>query len=192
MIALENISKKFGDREVFNDFSIIFPDASKTAVMGKSGCGKSTLLNLIMGFETPDKGKVIISPGKKISVVFQEDRLCETLSIYNNIRLVCSCGKKQVYEHMRRLGLEEKTPDSIVSELSGGEKRRVSIMRSMMYGGEIFLLDEPFKGLDTLTRQTAAEYITENTASALVIAVTHDKHEAELLGAETVNICETN
>ena len=85
-IIASDISKSFGDNRVLSDFSRVFREGSITAVTGASGCGKSTLLSVLMGILAPDSGSVIRP--ERISAVFQENRLCENLTISANIRLV--------------------------------------------------------------------------------------------------------
>ncbi len=96
MLKAANITKKFGENTVLNNFSREFADCKVTAVLGKSGCGKSTLLNVLMGLIAPDSGEVLRGENERISAVFQEDRLCENLTASANIRLVTGKDRKSV------------------------------------------------------------------------------------------------
>ena len=101
-----NICKSFGENKVLTDFSHEFKQGKTTAILGASGCGKSTLLNILMGLLPCDSGEVI-RESDKISAVFQENRLCENLTVSANIRLVTGkrLTKKQVEEELSAVGL---------------------------------------------------------------------------------------
>lgn len=91
-VQLENISKSFGQDEIFNDFSLRLPDSGCVCLFGPSGSGKTTLLNLIAGLVSPDTGQIVLPPGG-ISVVFQEDRLLPWVSALENVALVLEKNK---------------------------------------------------------------------------------------------------
>ena len=120
-IIASDISKSFGDNRVLSGFSHTFRAGSVTAVMGASGCGKSTLLSMLMGIIKPDSGSV--DRPERISAVFQENRLCENLTVSANIRLVTgkrySCG--EIAEELAKIGLAG-CENKAVRELSGGMK----------------------------------------------------------------------
>ena len=181
-IELKNISIKFGENTVLDNFSCSFPHGKITCIEGKSGCGKTTLMNIIAGLVKADSGEMTGVP-EKISFVFQEDRLCEDFSAVSNIRLVCGkkMSKKQIIGHLTELGLENdlKKP---VREFSGGMKRRVAIARAICYDADCILLDEPFKGLDEALRRDTMDYVMRHTKGKTVICVTHDKAETAYLG----------
>ena len=155
--------------------------------MGHSGGGKTTLINILLGIEQPDEGGIQGLAGKKMSAVFQEDRLCENLSAAANIRLACSrhVSDEELDEAFRRICLEEvwKKP---VRELSGGMRRRVAILRALFAEYDCLILDEPLKGLDEETKQKTAAYILEKIKGKTVLAVTHEEEETELLKAEKI------
>ena len=100
-----NICKAFGDNRVLTDFSHEFKTGKTTAILGASGCGKSTLLNILMGLLQCDSGEVV-RESDKISAVFQENRLCENLTVSANIRLVTGkrFSKKQIDEELAAVG----------------------------------------------------------------------------------------
>lgn len=185
-IILEKLNKSYGDKVVLRDFSLRIPQGETTVIMGPSGCGKTTLLNILMGFLKPDSGEITGLPGR-IAAVFQEDRLCEDFSALSNVAMVLS-GKS--HEPARILGLlglgeEMKTP---VKALSGGMKRRAAIARALCYGGELLVLDEPFKGLDEDTRRVVMEVVASETKGRTVIAVTHDPEEAAFLSENIIRM----
>ncbi len=186
MLKAENITKKFGSLTVLDGFSHEFAEGSFTAVMGSSGCGKSTLLSVLMGLLAPDSGTVTRG-SDRLSAVFQEDRLCENLSVLSNLRLVQSRKKERsgLIPELEAVGLYD-CADKPVRELSGGMKRRTALLRALLADYDILFLDEPFKGLDAQTKNTVMSYTRGKTAGKTVILVTHDPEEADFFGGETV------
>lgn len=187
-IKLTDIYKSFGEKKVLSGFTHCFSAGSRSCIMGASGAGKTTLLNIILGLFPPDKGEIIGVP-RKISAVFQEDRLIEDITAVDNLRLVAGKAKEkeELAELLRRVGLygSEFIP---VSELSGGMKRRVAIARALCAQYDLLILDEPFKGLDDDTKGRVIEVINDLTAGKTLIAVTHDIAEAKALGAVIIDI----
>ena len=186
-MALEavNITKKYGENTVLDDFSYNFPDSGYTCIMGQSGCGKSTLLLILMGLVKPDGGEVRGRPAK-ISAVFQEDRLCENLTVLANLRLVLGKSRNaELSAALSEMGLDgcEKQP---VRELSGGMKRRLALLRALLAEYDVLFLDEPFKGLDSCTKARVMQLCRDKTAGKTVILVTHDTGEADFFGGKLV------
>ena len=182
-IAVKNVYKSYGDKKVLTDVSAVFPAGRCICIMAESGKGKTTLLRLIMGLEAPDSGSIMGVP-ERISVVFQEDRLCEEFSIAANIRMVLSKDTDMSNDDIRRLMSELAMDEDIntpVSKLSGGMKRRVAIARAIAYDSEWLILDEPFKGLDEASRDKVIGTITQKRKS--VIMVSHNIAEAERMNA---------
>ena len=104
-IQVKHLSKRFGDKVVFADFSAAFPQGKTTCVMGPSGCGKTTLLSLLLGLEQPDSGEITGLSGLRKSAVFQEHRLCEDVSAAANLRLVAPRLSRQEAEALLTLSL---------------------------------------------------------------------------------------
>ena len=193
-IRIHNLSKRFGDKTVLEDLSLTLPDSGVVVIEGRSGAGKTTLLNIIMGLLPPDAGHVDGLAGRRVTAVFQENRLLENWSPLKNIRLVCGRGVKDadILSHLGQVGLagEEKTP---VRALSGGMKRRVALVRAVIPPGDILVMDEPFKGLDEATRDAAIRYVLSHAAGRLILLVTHDRAEAAAMNAVmTVSLGETD
>lgn len=188
MLKAVNITKKFGDNTVLDNFSYDFADGKVTAVLGKSGCGKSTLLNVLMGLIEPDGGEVI-RDGERISAVFQEDRLCENLTASANIRLVTGrrYTRGEIAAELAAVGLGD-CAEKAVRELSGGMKRRTALLRALLAEYDVLFLDEPFKGLDADTKQTVLDYCKRKTAGKTVVFVTHDKEECAALADEIIEL----
>lgn len=188
-IIAENISKAFGEKKVLDSFTHIFSDGKTTAVMGASGCGKTTLLRILMGLLEPDSGRVVLPEGARISAVFQEDRLCENLTVSANIRL--AAGKRYPRETLEQalsqVGLFG-CADTPVRELSGGMKRRTALLRALLCEYDVLFMDEPFKGLDEETKRTVMEWCKEKTRGRTVVVVTHDSAEAQFMADEIINL----
>lgn len=192
-IEIKNLSKKFGDKIIFENFSVTFLENRVNAVMGSSGFGKTTLIRMIMKLENYDSGKILGIENKKISVVFQEDRLCENLSAIKNVLLVCEkkISKKEVVEELEKIGLKGSL-EKPVRELSGGMKRRVAIIRSVMAKSDILIFDEAFKGLDIETKKNVINYLKKKIKNKTVIMVTHDINEALAFESNVIDIEKIN
>ncbi|MCI6693567.1 MAG: ATP-binding cassette domain-containing protein [Clostridium sp.] len=178
MINFENINISFNNKVLYKDFSISFKENSINFIMGESGVGKTTLIKYLKN--------ELLSKNKKISTTYQESRLLPWKSVYKNLELVIRNDYseekrgsiiKDVLNNMNLSGAEELFP----YELSGGMKQRVSIARSIIYNGDIFIMDEPFKGLDIENKKRIIEflksYFIENNKT--VIVVSHDINEVK-------------
>lgn len=179
-IELKNVSKTF-EKPVLSSFSHVFNGNSIHCILGESGCGKSTLLKLIGGIWQPDAGEIVFSQKHKISYMFQEDRLLPWLSAFENVLAVKNDSKacSLIFEKLEIKDAKNLYPN----ELSGGMKRRVALSRALAYDGDIFLLDEPFSGIDTATKLQIMQYIKPLLITKLCIVISHDKEEAVSLGA---------
>jgi len=188
-VKLEHISKKFGDKIVLSDFSAEFKDDTINCIMGPSGSGKTTIINIILGIIQPDSGKISGISGKRLSIVFQDDRLLNWLNAKENISFVCGnyVTDDVIIDMLERLGLSGSINEA-VSKLSGGMKRRVAIARALLYPADIIILDEPFKGLDEETKYIVMDKVKEYTKGKCSILVTHEKSEADYFDADITNI----
>lgn len=185
-IIIRGLYKSFEGRPVLENFSATLPEGCCTALMGPSGRGKTTLLRILMGLERADAGKIEGLSRKRLTAVFQEDRLFPDLSARKNLLAVCPGAEGQQADRLlEELGLRESRMQRI-REMSGGMKRRVAIARALLAGPQLLLLDEPFGGMDERTRAAAAACILAHTAGATLLLVTHSLAEAELLGAKKV------
>ena len=187
-IKLENLNKKYGENTVLSNFCAEFKQGEITCLMGPSGWGKTTLFNILMGFETADSGHIAGMPKQK-SAVFQEDRLCEEFSALSNIRLVT--GKRVedavILQHLTELGLQEDLAKPL-GEFSGGMKRRVAVARSVLFDADIYLMDEPFKGLDAATKTVTMDYVKKHTKGKTLVVITHDEDECAYLGGSLIKV----
>jgi len=189
-MMIENVTKRYGQLTVLDGFSLPLDESGTTALMGPSGCGKTTLLRLIAGLESPDAGK-INTGGRKISMVFQEDRLIPALSALGNVMVALPPGpgsKKLAMETLAACGITSAA-DKPASELSGGMRRRVAIARAVAFGGDILILDEPFKGLDAETKEITAAFVFSHLKpGATAILVTHDQAEAARWATRVISL----
>lgn len=174
MLEVKHVSKSF-EKEIISDFSYKFNKKGLYVIRGASGFGKTTLLRLLGGLLKADAGEILLREDAKISFVFQDARLLEHLSLLDNILLVKKeMDKENALEILKKLGLDQdikKRP----SALSGGMKLRGALARSLYYGGDIYLWDEPTKELDDNMRKVVIKIINELSEKALVIVATHDK-----------------
>ena len=181
-IVIENLCKSYEGRPVLRDFSATLPAGHITGLMAPSGAGKTTLLRLFMGLEQPDAGTITGLEGVRLSVVFQEDRLCDNLSAVSNIRLVNPARSVQEVTHALDLVGLSGAYWQPVRELSGGMRRRVAILRALLAEYELLLLDEPFKGLDITTKAAVMADTRQRICGRTVLFVTHDASELEAMG----------
>ena len=189
-IKVDHVSKAYGEQQILRDLCCVFPEGKTTCIRGRSGCGKTTLIRLLLGLDIPDKGKIEVISDRKISAVFQEDRLCENLSAASNIRLVCTetITDRELEEAYKAVALTEVWQKP-VRELSGGMRRRVSILRALLAESDCVIMDEPLRGLDEKTRAKTIDYILKKTEGKTLIFVTHEEKEAVWLKADrTVDI----
>jgi NitT/TauT family transport system ATP-binding protein len=178
-IVLSHISKVFDGTWVLDDFSAIFPDGEISVIMAPSGKGKTTLLRILEGFEQPDKGTISGLSGRILSAVFQDNCLVQSLSAWKNIQIVNpAMTKQEIFEEMEKLSLgrcrEEKA-----ETLSGGEKRRVSLLRALLYPADTYLLDEPFNALDDQRKAEAISYTRKHLSGKTALLVTHSQEESD-------------
>ncbi len=169
--------KRFGDKIIFSRFSLDIPDGSSVLLKGESGRGKTTLLRMIASLDRDFDGTIESS---RAVMLFQEDRLIENMGVLSNLLLVTD-KKDEALALLERVGLkgEEK---SILSTLSGGMKRRVSIARLLLLESDVYLFDEPFNGLDSETKKTVAALIREKTEGKTIIVVSHAEEDGVMLG----------
>lgn len=182
-IIIRDLYKRFGEKEVLRGFSLTLPAGQCVGLMGESGCGKTTLLRILLGLLKPDGGEVTGLP-PRISVVFQEERLCDGFSALTNVAIAARPGtpRSAVVTCLQELGLGEAMLLP-VNELSGGMRRRVAIARALLAEGDLLLLDEPFKGLDEETRRTVMAVVQRMAAGKTILLVTHDEAEIRAFGA---------
>jgi len=187
MIVCRELTVNYGMGNVLQNFSFEFPERGTVCLSGPSGCGKSTLLNVLAGLVKPRGGSLTGLEGKRISVVFQSDRLLPWRSAAENLACVREdLPLSQAQELLTRLGFEKEDTAKFPHELSGGMRRRVAIGRALHYGGDVLLLDEPFTGLDRPLAGKIARLIRERMADGLTVLVSHDSADPALFDSEAV------
>ena len=189
---MAHLNKSYHDRPVLQDLSLSIPIGQITAVMAPSGVGKTTLLRILMGLETADSGKIEGLDGLRLSAVFQEDRLCANLSPVSNIRLVTgsSLSRQEILSALEQTGLSDCAGQP-ARELSGGQRRRVALLRALLAPWDLLLLDEPFKGLDTETRKQIMDYVLlhfHKKPGRTALLVTHDESEASYMAGNVFTL----
>lgn len=188
VIQIENISKTFytktGELEVLKDINFTVKEGEIIAIVGPSGSGKSTMLNIISGLLEPTKGNIKISGD--IGYMFQKDHLFEWRTVWKNVLLGLEITKKNDEEHRKQIvsllekyGLKDFM-SSFPSELSGGMKQRIALIRTLATNPSILLLDEAFSALDYQTRLKVSNDIYQmiKNEKLTAILVTHDISEA--------------
>ena len=188
-IEIKNLSKSYNGTPVLENLSMMLTNAKPVCLMGPSGRGKTTLFSILLGLIKADSGSITGIENKKFSAVFQEDRLCRQLSALMNLAIVQdNPDKAQLTALLKKMGLTDDEIRRPVSQLSGGQKRRVALVRAILAEKDVLFLDEPFKGLDEDTKKIVTDYLLSNIADTTVIMVTHDIDEAESLGAKVLNL----
>ncbi|GEM_PF-181409 len=207
MIKLIDISKSYGEgpnkQEVLKKINLLLPDKGFISILGKSGSGKTTLLNLLGGIDKFDSGEIYYYTKKYskltdndwdgmrsniISFVFQEDNLIDSFDVIENLRFVLSNQNDDIiFETLKKFELESKA-DKMPYQLSGGEKQRISIVRSLLKESKIILVDEPTGNLDEENSKIVLKLLRELSKEKLVFMITHDKEYAELYSDEIIHI----
>ncbi|HFI0762674.1 TPA: amino acid ABC transporter ATP-binding protein [Streptococcus suis] len=206
MLELRNLTKRFGNKQIFSNYDLVIPEGKIVAVVGQSGGGKTTLLRMLAGLETIDSGTLIyngqtlpleeLEKRHLLGFVFQDFQLFPHLSVLEN--LILSPIKTQ---NMSRSDAEDKARKLLDTlglanhataypfSLSGGQKQRVALARAMMIDPEIIGYDEPTSALDPELRKEVEKLILENRATGITqIVVTHDMQFAENIADKIIKI----
>ena len=188
LLSLTNINKSFftanSQIEVLKDISFCINSNQIVALLGPSGCGKSTILNILSNLEKPTSGELIINC--KLGYMFQKDALLPWRNIYSNICLGLEISKTRTQENLNyALSLIDKYKlkefiNSFPSQISGGMKQRVALIRTLVLKPDLLLLDEPFSALDYQTRLSVCNDVYEiiKAEGKTTVLVTHDISEA--------------
>ena len=194
-VILENVSFSYPGEQIFRDLNFTMKGGQWTCLIGPSGCGKSTLLRLISGtLREGFSGEIRFSNGKNhnglTAWMAQKDLLLPWLNVLDNVclgsrlrgeRSSIKRRAKERFHLLKGAGLGEYL-DSLPSELSGGMRQRVALLRTLMEGRSVILMDEPFSALDALTRLKLQDLAASLVEGATVLMVTHDPLEALRLG----------
>ena len=183
-LCVWNLGKSFHNQWIFRHVDHEFLGGEPYVLDTPSGSGKTTFFRCLCGLERPEEGEV--SGIDTFSVQFQEDRLCEDYSAVKNLEMVL--GDAALAREILAQLLPEEALDQPCRELSGGMKRRVSLVRAMEAGAQCVLLDEPFTGLDEENRKKAEAYIRRKAGGRILILATHIRPGEEL--SQTVRMWE--
>ena len=185
---IANISVRFGEVDIFRDFSLSLPVGKITCILGPSGSGKTTLLKVIGGI-LPSEG----FQAPRSSFVFQDHRLLPHLTALENLAIVLDGDRRNRIEQARKMLADMELSEAenlFPSELSGGMAQRVAIARGLLFDADLLLLDEPFKGLDLALQERLIKYFIkywqENRRTT--VFVTHSILEAILIADKIVVI----
>ena len=201
ILELQNISHSYhgteGETAALSNLSLTLKRGDFISIVGPSGCGKSTLLSIISGLIPPEYGKVTLL-GSHIGYMLQKDHLLEWKSVYRNVILgleiqhkITSETRKKAHTLLKQYGLLEFA-NAKPSELSGGMRQRVALIRTLILDPDLLLLDEPFSALDYQTRLAVGDDIGQiiRREHKTAILVTHDLAEAISLADRVVVLTE--
>lgn len=179
VIEFKNVSKGFGDRLLIDDLSFSIPPGAIVGVIGPNGAGKSTLFKMITGKETPDSGEIDIGPTVKLSAVSQtRESLPNDKTVWEAVSdglYILKVGKFEMPSraYLGRFNFKGGDQQKIVGTLSGGERGRLHMAKTLLAGGNVLLLDEPSNDLDVETLRALEEALLEFAGCAMVIS--HDR-----------------
>lgn len=191
MIEIQNLTKKFGQRTLFDSLNITILQGGFVIISGKSGCGKTTLLNIIGGIETADAGSILVNGqdilkkfdkrhyyGEVVSFIFQNFALIENKTVKQNFELIDKKNRSALTfeEALKKVGLSDKLNEKVYT-LSGGEQQRIALARTYLKKAKIILADEPTGSLDKDNAEIVMNILQDlNNSGMTVIVVTHDEH----------------
>lgn len=185
MIELIDVTKRFGDKQILNHVRLSLPVPGVTVLTGASGTGKTTAARLLLGLDTDYEGEIRGVPGAR-GCVFQEDRLLSQLTAAQNVRFVNpSLAETTLTEAFDAMGMADEL-QTRASELSGGMRRRVSILRALLSGAEFVVMDEPMKGLDAARAEAVVRYVHKSMRGRTLLYITHSSREISWLEADAV------
>ncbi|MFM7160488.1 MAG: ATP-binding cassette domain-containing protein, partial [Planctomycetaceae bacterium] len=204
VVRAEGVSKAFGDRLLFENMSFNLPRGGIVGVIGPNGAGKTTLFRMIMGLEQPDRGNLRVGETVLPSYVDQSrDALDPKKTVYEEISGgldIIEIGKVRIHSrsYVGRFNFKGPDQQKLVGELSGGERNRVHLAKTLRSGGNLLLLDEPTNDLDVETLRALEEALLSFAGCAVVIS--HDRwfldrvatHILAFEGNSSVYWCEGN
>ncbi|WP_144569381.1 ABC transporter ATP-binding protein [Bacillus pseudomycoides] len=200
ILQFHNVSFHYDEKPIIKGLDASVQEKEFVSIIGPSGCGKSTLFRLITGLEEPTAGTIQLTETSSHPVGYmpQKDMLLPWRTIIENAALPLECQgikKKEAHVKAKDLleqfglqGYENKYP----KDLSGGMRQRVSFIRTLLTGGDILLLDEPFSALDALTKATLQEWLFEQWKQwqKTILFITHDVEEALFLSNRILIVTE--
>ncbi|WP_341433486.1 ATP-binding cassette domain-containing protein [Mesomycoplasma ovipneumoniae] len=200
MIKIENLTKKIDNKIIFDNLNLDIPSKKITFIVGKSGIGKTTLINLIAGFTKKDSGKIsfLDENGTEIKkplvdVVFQDFNLITNISSENNILIANNVinrllDPKELEQQSKYVSIETQQLKQKVNDLSGGEKQRIAILRSLSRDSDFILLDEPTGNLDFENGVSVFENLKNIAKNKTILVVSHNLEFAKKYADKIVRI----
>ncbi|EMU3506930.1 energy-dependent translational throttle protein EttA [Neisseria gonorrhoeae] len=179
VIEFVNVSKSFGDKVLIDDLSFKVPAGAIVGIIGPNGAGKSTLFKMIAGKERPDSGEVKIGQTVKMSLIDQSrEGLQNDKTVFDNIaegRDILQVGQFEIpaRQYLGRFNFKGSDQSKIARQLSGGERGRLHLAKTLLGGGNVLLLDEPSNDLDVETLRALEDALLEFAGSVMVIS--HDR-----------------
>ncbi|RZA35364.1 MAG: energy-dependent translational throttle protein EttA [Lysobacteraceae bacterium] len=179
VIEFKNVSKAFGDRLLIDNLSFTVPPGAIVGIIGPNGAGKSTLFKMIAGKEQPDSGEVAIGKTAKVSLVDQHrDELANAKTVFEDVTGgadMLSVGRFEMPSraYLGRFNFKGSDQQKVVGNLSGGERGRLHLAKTLLQGGNVLLLDEPSNDLDVETLRALEDALLEFAGSVMVIS--HDR-----------------
>jgi len=178
VIEFENVSKGYGDRLLIDNLSLKIPAGAIVGIIGPNGAGKSTLFRMITGKEKPDSGTVTIGHTVKLSVVDQTRKFDDKKNVWEAIsggQDILTIGKFEIQSraYLGRFNFKGQDQQKLVGNLSGGERGRLHLAKTLLDGGNVLLLDEPSNDLDVETLRALEDALSEFAGTVLVIS--HDR-----------------
>ncbi|WP_306392303.1 energy-dependent translational throttle protein EttA [Telluria beijingensis] len=179
VIEFKNVSKAFGDRLLIDNLSFTVPPGAIVGIIGPNGAGKSTLFKMIAGKEQPDSGEVAIGKTAKVSLVDQSrDELANNKTVFEDVSGgadMLSVGRFEMPSraYLGRFNFKGSDQQKVVGNLSGGERGRLHLAKTLLQGGNVLLLDEPSNDLDVETLRALEDALLEFAGSVMVIS--HDR-----------------
>jgi sulfate-transporting ATPase len=179
VIEFKNVSKAFGDRLLIDNLSFTVPPGAIVGIIGPNGAGKSTLFKMIAGLEQPDSGEVAIGQTAKVSLVAQtREDLSNTKTVFEDVTGgadMLSVGRFEMPSraYLGRFNFKGGDQQKVVGNLSGGERGRLHLAKTLLQGGNVLLLDEPSNDLDVETLRALEDALLEFAGSVMVIS--HDR-----------------
>jgi sulfate-transporting ATPase len=178
VIEFKNVSKAYGDRLLIDDLSFSIPPGAIVGIIGPNGAGKSTLFRMIAGKEKPDSGEINIGHTVKMSVVDQTRKFNEKDNVWQAVsggQDILTVGKFEIQSraYLGRFNFKGQDQQKLTGNLSGGERGRLHLAKTLLDGGNVLLLDEPSNDLDVETLRALEDALSEFAGTVLVIS--HDR-----------------
>lgn len=177
-IEAKNITKRYGNRLILDDINFCLDDEYIYILRGENGCGKSTLLNILSSYDQDYEGEVNLN-NLSIGYLYQDDLLLKNLSVRDNLKLEEYAQNKKVDQEeintiTTKLGIDELL-DKKVSDLSGGERKKLSIAQLIIKDKDVIFLDEPTANIEKTYAKDLMQYLLDIFKEKIVLIATHDQ-----------------